>query len=329
MNKHRINSSKKLIGNSNKSRLKTFSSCSKLEEELFEFSLILYDIHSHEKQYSSQMPIPFLGDTQSNITPSRLLNFYILNRFREKLIKLIQLFQKQKEDFNFAPKDIFKGLRIYANRLRSKVKDHIRGERRLLTSPLEGFREDKIYNLSIRTCNTFSRGEMKEEIKHSRGEGINMIFKLREEDREASFNIILKMRNFLFKFRYFIGGRRGKLRDSLSIFLVRLRRSKINLRKSINDRGINDNRRDTFLREEREEVNVVDRSRLHTNKERGEISFFLHNYTGLRAQPTYLNLRKQRTNSQSGLESPGKNSSSCFLFSILFFPYTLVYQNYW
>jgi hypothetical protein len=247
---------------------------------------------------------------------------------------------------------------------------------------------------------------MKEEIKHPRSERINMIFKLREENRETSFNIILNMRNFLrdifsfscnyFKFRYFIGGRRGKFRDSLSILLIRFRRSKFNLRKSINDRGIDDNRRDISFGKEREKVNVVDRGRLHTNKERGEIireriecikergealrrlrerllgnnlslsvsdadregilrdintnkegeihdstsyrlilktgtasSFFLHNYTGLRAQPTYSNSRKQRTHSLSGLESPGITSSSCFLFSILSFPFILFYKNYW
>jgi hypothetical protein len=253
---------------------------------------------------------------------------------------------------------------------------------------------------------------MKEEIKHPRSERINMIFKLREENRETSFNIILNMRNFLrdifsfscnyFKFRYFIGGRRGRLvnkeelRDSLSILLIRFRRSKFNLRKSINDRGIDDNRRDISFGKEREEVNVVDRGRLHTNKERGEVireriecikergealrrlrerllgnnlslsvsdadregilrdintnkegeihdstsyrlilkagtasSFFLHNYTGLRAQPTYSNSRKQRTHSLSGLESPGITSSSCFLFSILSFPFILFYKNYW
>ena len=266
MNKHRINSSKKLIGNSNKSRLKTFSSCSKFEEELFEFSLILYDIHSHEKQYSSQMPIPFLGDTQSNITPSRLLNFYILNRFREKLIKLIQLFQKQKENFNFAPKDIFKSLRIYANRLRSKVKDHIRREGRLITF----------------------------------------------------LNIILNIRNFLFKFGYFIGGRRGRLvnkeglRNNLSIFLMRLRRSKFNFRKSINDRRIDNNTRDIFFGDEKE-----------VDKERGEVFFFLHNYMDLKTQPTYLNLRKQRVHSLSGLESPSLNLFSCFFLLILSFPYIL------
>jgi hypothetical protein len=128
---------------------------------------------------------------------------------------------------------------------------------------------------------------MKEEIKHPRSERINMIFKLREENRETSFNIILNMRDFLrdifsfscnyFKFRYFIGGRRGRLvnkeelRDSLSILLIRFRRSKFNLRKSINDRGIDDNRRDISFGKEREKVNVVDRGKLHTNKERGEV----------------------------------------------------------
>jgi hypothetical protein len=253
---------------------------------------------------------------------------------------------------------------------------------------------------------------MKEEIKHPRSERINMIFKLREENRETSFNIILNMRDFLrdifsfscnyFKFRYFIGERRGRLvnkeelRDSLSILLTRFRRSKFNLIKSINDRGIDDNRRDISFGKEREKVNVVDRCRLHTNKERGEVirerrecikergeafrrlrerllgnnlslsvsdadregilrdintnqegeihdstsyrlilkagiasSFFLHNYTGLRAQPTYSNLRKQRTHSLSGLETPGIISSSCFLFLILSFPFILFYKNYW